>query len=560
MYITVREMLKIGVLQKANVICGKSGLNNIVKSVTVMDVPDISKWLKGNEFLLTNAFTIKDDIVAQKKLINDLNSKNVAALGIKLKRFIDEVPEEMILLSNMYNIPIIELPVEISWIDVIEPVMQEIINKHLRILEETIQINNELMDSASNSTDLDTLCKSVEKLIKRPTAVIGLNFNLIEKSDNPIWETIDFEKLNNDSINPYVFSNEITVNKNIYVLNNKQFQSIGMNAILSPIEKNKINYGYIIILLKVEGEDLENHDILCLAQASVVALLEFTIKRSIENVSRIFYNSFLTSLIDGTFGNKKEIYSRAKFIGRTLYEKYSIVLVNLSVFKNYTLKLENIEINEVLMYNLNINLVNTLHRNIPQISDALIYFKNDFLVLFLPNKYEITTNFKKIIVNIQKSLSTYVKNQTIKVGVGDFHGLIDIPKSYYEANTAIKLTDTFINKNIIYFDQLGILKIFIDKNDNIDIETLKRYHNRIILPILSNDKKTGSNLFETLDTFIKYNLSILKTSENLYIHKNTLRFRLNKIENLLNVSINNSEDIFNITLSLKIHVLLKDLL
>ena len=74
MYITVREMLKIGVLQRAILICGENGLDNIVKSVTVMDVPDISKWLKGNEFLLTNAFTIKDDISAQKKLITDLKS------------------------------------------------------------------------------------------------------------------------------------------------------------------------------------------------------------------------------------------------------------------------------------------------------------------------------------------------------------------------------------------------------------------------------------------------------------------------------------------------------
>lgn len=560
MYITVREMLKIGVLQRAIIICGENGLDNIVKSVTVMDVPDISKWLKGNEFLLTNAFAIKDDIVAQKKLISDLKSKNVAALGIKLKRFIDEVPEEMIRLSNMYNIPIVELPPEISWIDVIEPVMQEIINNQLKILEDTIQINNELMATASNSTDLDTLCKSVEKLISRPIAIIDSKLNLIEKSDNPIWQTIDFQSLNNDSISPYVFSNEITVNKNIYNLNNKQFQATDMNVLLSPIEKNKVNYGYIMVLIKDKPNDLKNHDILCLGQASILALLELTIKSSMENISRIFYNSFLSTLIDGTFSDKEEIFSRAKFIGKTVYEKYSIILINLSGFKNYTLKLKDTEINEVMMDNLNRNLINTLYRSIPQISDALIYFKNDFLVLFLPDKDGVSSNFKKTIVNIQKLLSTYIKDKTIKIGVGDVHDILHIHKSYNEANTSLKLTEIFINKNIIYFDDLGILKIFIDKNNNIDIDTLKKYHDNIILPLLTSDAKNDSNLFETLDTFVKYNFSIPKTSESLFVHKNTLRFRLNKIEDLLNISLNNSEDIFNITLSLKIHLLFKGLL
>jgi len=559
-YITVREILEIGVLQRATVICGEGGLDNIVKSVTVMDVPDISKWLKGNEFLLTNAFVIKDDIAAQKKLILDLKTKNVSALGIKLKRFLDEVPEEMIKLSDEYNIPIISLPSEISWIDVIEPVMQEIINKQLKILEETIQINNELIETASNSTDLDSLCRYVEKLIGRPTALIDLNFNLIEKSDNPIWESINFDNFDGKSINPYIFSKNITVSKRLYTLSNTQIQMLNMEAILAPIEKNNVIYGYIIVLIKNNEDNLQNHDILCLGQASVVALLEITIKSSMENISQIFYNSFLNSLIEGIFVNKEEILLRAKFIGKTLFEKYSVVLVNLSEFKNYTLKLENVEINEVVMDNLNRNLINTLYRSIPEISNALIYFKNDFLVLFLPNIKDIFSNFEKIITNVQKSLSIYVKKQDIKIGVGSWHNLLDIHISYNEAHKAINLTNSLTEKKIIYFDELGIMKMFIDKNENIDIEMLKKYHDRYILPILSQDEKSDSKLFETLDMFIKCNLSMPKTSEVLFIHKNTLRFRLNKIENLLNISFNCNDDIFNITLSLKIHLFLEEFL
>ena len=87
MYTTVREIMNLEPFSDAQIISGIGGMDNIIKSVTVMDLPDLGNWLKGYELVLANGYTIKDDICNQRKLIMDLKEKNSSALAIKLKRF-----------------------------------------------------------------------------------------------------------------------------------------------------------------------------------------------------------------------------------------------------------------------------------------------------------------------------------------------------------------------------------------------------------------------------------------------------------------------------------------
>ncbi|MDD2361240.1 MAG: PucR family transcriptional regulator ligand-binding domain-containing protein, partial [Syntrophaceticus schinkii] len=83
MGLTVQEALEIASLKKAKVVGGHRGLNNIIRFVNVMEVPEVIKWLRGEEFLVTTGFSIKDDATIRCRLIDDLAQKKVAALGIK---------------------------------------------------------------------------------------------------------------------------------------------------------------------------------------------------------------------------------------------------------------------------------------------------------------------------------------------------------------------------------------------------------------------------------------------------------------------------------------------
>ena len=60
--ISVRSVLEMEVLQGAKLIAGRGGLDRVVTSMNVMEVPDIIDWVSGGELIVTTAYSIKDDV------------------------------------------------------------------------------------------------------------------------------------------------------------------------------------------------------------------------------------------------------------------------------------------------------------------------------------------------------------------------------------------------------------------------------------------------------------------------------------------------------------------
>lgn len=117
--LTVKEIMRTEYLSTTKIVAGGGGLNRLIKYVTVMEVPDITQWLRGGEFLITSFYAIKDDINEQCKLIYKLKNANAGALAIKTDRYINMIPEEVIEIANEINFPIIEIPKDLKYTDII---------------------------------------------------------------------------------------------------------------------------------------------------------------------------------------------------------------------------------------------------------------------------------------------------------------------------------------------------------------------------------------------------------------------------------------------------------
>ena len=61
-----------------------------------------------------------------------------------------------------------------------------------------------------------------------------------------------------------------------------------------------------------------------------------------------------------------------------------------------------------------------------------------------------------------------------------------------------------------------------------------------------------SNLLETLISWFSNERQIKRTSEDLFVHTNTVVYRLNKIEELLNVSLKDEDDLLTVQIALRL--------
>ncbi|MDT4970426.1 MAG: PucR family transcriptional regulator, purine catabolism regulatory protein, partial [Pseudonocardiales bacterium] len=87
--LTVREVLTLPSLAGSELIAGAGGLDEIVRWVNVMEVPDILPWVKPNELLLTTGFPLRHagggqafDPNVLVELVDGLSARGVTALGV----------------------------------------------------------------------------------------------------------------------------------------------------------------------------------------------------------------------------------------------------------------------------------------------------------------------------------------------------------------------------------------------------------------------------------------------------------------------------------------------
>lgn len=79
------------------------------------------------------------------------------------------------------------------------------------------------------------------------------------------------------------------------------------------------------------------------------------------------------------------------------------------------------------------------------------------------------------------------------------------------------------------YDQVGLYRILRNSHDPEEFSLFYREH---LGELEEYDRQNNSELVETLKVFIDHNCSLLQTANVMYLHKNTLRYRIQRIEEL----------------------------
>ncbi|MGZ9816984.1 PucR family transcriptional regulator [Peribacillus simplex] len=171
-------------------------------------------------------------------------------------------------------------------------------------------------------------------------------------------------------------------------------------------------------------------------------------------------------------------------------------------------------------------------------------FHNKVTLLFsVPN----TKDLNRIIHHIKMIIEDeerYDKND-IRIGLGTpYKEIKNIVKSYNEANKSLAF---LINRNkfgLIRYEEIGVNRFFLNQ----PIQEIEEFTEEIFSQLRS-EKLQNKDLEKTLMIYISSNKSATETAKTLHIHINTLYQRLRKIEELLNISFNNAEDMLKIQLT-----------
>lgn len=161
---------------------------------------------------------------------------------------------------------------------------------------------------------------------------------------------------------------------------------------------------------------------------------------------------------------------------------------------------------------------------------------------------EATRDVKKLQAEISTNFQMRLENTRVCIGVGnEFETLEDVRRSLKEARGAMNVAmATGKMEAVNAYATLGIYRIFLNMENEQELHNL--YHETLD-KLVEYDKSTDGELFHTLKAHIEGGCNITKTTDMLFVHRNTVKYRLKRIEEILEVDLDDAETQFELKLA-----------
>ncbi len=326
-----------------------------------------------------------------------------------------------------------------------------------------------------------------QEIVNAVKEVVDKNINFIDKNGIIIGST-DEERLNTFHQAGY---EAVKTSNNIVVLDEDKYRG-SRNGINYPIKVNEQSIGAIGIT--GNPEEISKYGFL-VTKITEVFVKEQQLNYKYEwDKQRINY--VVKSLIYNNVEDKKEVEQILEDFNISVNQKFAVVIMKIN--KDYcTTDLDIIESDIKKVFDIIGNIF------------KIYVYPNEFIALINEQRYE---KLKYVYMDILEKYQGMLSG-----GVGRLKNLYDSHKSYQESRIALKYSSQ--NKKILtYIDSLKLELIL----ENIDQEIKKQYVEKI-LKLLTEEE------INLLEVYYENDMSLKNTSEALYIHKNTLQYKLEKI-------------------------------
>ena len=100
-------------------------------------------------------------------------------LGIKLRRFIDALSDEALACAEEADFPIIELPFELAWADIITPVLDEVLDRQAEVLQRSIGVHTQFIHTVLRGGGMPDIAATLSEQIRAPVAIVDNRWTIL---------------------------------------------------------------------------------------------------------------------------------------------------------------------------------------------------------------------------------------------------------------------------------------------------------------------------------------------------------------------------------------------
>lgn len=530
---SVRNVLTLLVSRDARLVAGASGLERRVTWACHMRarLPAFES-LQGGELALLALTQLRRLNENLSRLLKSLHQAGVAVVAVAASSE-EALGDEAKTLADQLHLPLILLPAHVLIEEIEREVITFVVSFRDEIEREATEIAQQLVQLSVHGAGIEGVCQHL--------ATCRGKWVVVQDADHQVRLQVTPAQIEPLSL-PHTLTDEA-------------LRLRGLTRVVEPIPSRHEIVGYLSLI--GSESDFDYLERIVLGKVTPILAIEVARERERSEVESRYQVEAFTDVLHGHYQQPEEMLARARLLGYDLTLPQVVTLFEVACPEQES------------------SLENTLAQWGKRIRDELLRTWQHCWVLLEPRKVtallplpkmgihenpeaerasEINTyaRLERLMARVLSGKDDGTKLPVYSCGMGRIaHDLQAIPLSLREAQQALDIGRHLFGESHLHsFARLGIYRLLFYLNDHQEMHT---FYYEMLGPLLNHD----TTYIETLEGFFRCNGNLSEMARTMHFHRNSLLYRLNRIEALLGHSLEDPDLRLSLQIALKIHHLQK---
>lgn len=522
--VPLRDVLKVDGLADTSVLAGRSGLDRVVTRLNVMEVPDIVDWVRPHALLVTAGFPLVGlEEGRLVDLVRGLDERQVTALGIKVGRYLGEIPKSVLAVADELGFPLLALSADLAFDDLLEEVHVRLTEVQQGVLERTDALHAALEGLVLEGAGLEEIATRIAEVLGIGVLVTTVDGReLAGAMTEDMRETLAGEDLSEPT-------GRIRVER-------LRVRPMGIGAgqvLVQPVVAANSDLARLVAFDPHRA--IPQDDVYALQRASAVAALLISQQQAVSAVESKYRGDFLRDVLSDRAGDEGRVRDYAAGLG------WSIDLPAMVVTARLDPPAKGVSPEEGSTRQWRERFFQAWKKVVASRGSehpSADFFDEVVTILSAPE--HLREEPKAATEYLQRQVADIVSEvagdrggsrRPFSVGtsrlVREWDGL---SAAYWQARRANEVGYRFTGgSGTSHFDDLGIHRLIGLIPDRGEMAAFAED----VLGELAAEGPEAEDLRETLQVLLDANLNVAEASRIQYVHYNTMRYRITKLEQLL---------------------------
>lgn len=327
---------------------------------------------------------------------------------------------------------------------------------------------------------------------------------------------------------------------------------ISCTRVVAPVMAGEKRLGHVIVA--ETNSTLTDLDMAAVEYAGTVIALDRVHAQALFETEQRLRGDFLDELFGRQQISEEYILKRFGQLGYEPSAAYQVILIQVAEPKESESSGQADLARRRLLSMLQ-QLMSTHHRQ------SMVIHRNGVFTVLWPEQAEAGNKAPcktghDIASAAQEAIQALYPGRVVRIGIGRPYQVLNrLRDSFEEATAAMKVLQRLDSSlGILPFTDLGIYRVLLQTGSP---DHLLDFCRDTLQPIRTHDAQWTSELELTLRTYLRCQMSTQRTAEELFVHPNTIMYRLKKLEQVCNTDLKNPQELLRFQLALMIQDIIR---